>query len=270
MTTSPQTRRPSPPPTGSKSASRRPRGKRAQAERLETARSYHGDTGDGGMMILDTEGTVIADIQPPIAHGIRELIARVYASDKGELPKSIGVTSALSGEGVSFVANALGAVLAHDLERPVCIVDLNWWSPSADRLQSDLGLADALRGATDLKRALTETSDGNLFLLDGGFTTVSERPVLASNADLGDVIVKLREDFEHVVLDLPAVLPVSETRVLAAHADAYVMVVRHGATADVQTRSALDDLSHVRNLGVVLNRSDSRLPARLLHLIAPW
>lgn len=262
-------RRPSPPPSASRHNQGGARGEPRQAERLDTARSYHGDSGDGGVMILDRGGTLIADVQPAIAHGMRNLIARVHVSDKGELPQTIAVTSALSGEGVTFVANALGAVLAHDLERPVCIVDLNWWTPS-DLSQSEHGLADVLRGAVELPRALTLTADDNLFLLGGGFTTISERPVLASNPDLAAVFKSLRADFEHIVIDLPAVLPVSESRVLAAYADACVMVVCHGATADVQTRTALDDLDHVRNLGVVLNRTSSKLPARLLHLIAPW
>ena len=107
-------------------------------------------------------------------------------------------------------------------------------------------------------------------MLPAGFATVSERPVLASSSDLDDVFAELRRQFKHLILDIPAVLPVSESRLLVSRADAFAMVVRHGVTADVQIRTALDDLAHVPSLGVVLNRASSKLPARLVHLISPW
>ena len=64
----------------------------------------------------------------------------------GEFPDRVGVISAVSGEGVTFVARSLALVLSHDAARRVCLVDLNWWSPSS------WGAEDALGGIADVVR----------------------------------------------------------------------------------------------------------------------
>ena len=50
-------------------------------------------------------------------------------------------------------------------------------------------------------------------------------------------------------------------------ADAYVLVVRQGATSESQVEAALDELQGGETLGVILNRFDSNIPKRLRRLV---
>ena len=49
---------------------------------------------------------------------------------KESLPARIAIASALRGEGVTYTTLALATTLAYDLEARICVVELNWWSPS--------------------------------------------------------------------------------------------------------------------------------------------
>src|SRR5262245_29700785 len=56
----------------------------------------------------------------------RLLLTSLQQRDEAGLPTRIGFTSALYGEGVTFVSRTVAAVLAHDYRQRVCFVDLNW------------------------------------------------------------------------------------------------------------------------------------------------
>ena len=74
------------------------------------------------------------------------------------------------------------------------------------------------------------------------------------------LLERLRESFDHVVIDAPPVLPVSDAAVLAHAADGALLVVRYGRTRREQLLSATRALEAVqaRVLGTVL----TAIPAR--------
>ena len=78
---------------------------------------------------------------------------------------------------------------------------------------------------------------------------------------------ELEARFDHVLLDLPPVLASSDAMNLSQLADAYVLVVRQGATAESQVEAALEELQGGESLGVILNRFDSHIPTRLRRLV---
>ena len=67
-----------------------------------------------------------------VAAALRYLLARRHSLGGHQFPGRIAITSALHGEGVTFVTRSLGSVLAYDTESPVVIVDLNWKMPKPD------------------------------------------------------------------------------------------------------------------------------------------
>src|ERR1700754_613368 len=100
---------------------------------------------DGELTLLSTMGEVVHVATPPVTESIRYMLARLRL-DGAELPKRLGVTSALRGEGVTYITRSLALVLASDASKNVCIVDLNWAAPSewvGD--QPQIGAADVLR-----------------------------------------------------------------------------------------------------------------------------
>ena len=54
---------------------------------------------------------------------------------------------------------------------------------------------------------------------------------------------------------------------LSQLADAYVLVVRQGVTAESQVEAALAELQGMEALGVILNRFESHIPKRLRRLV---
>ena len=70
-----------------------------------------------------------------------------------------------------------------------------------------------------------------------------------------------------MLLDLPPVLASADAINLAQLADAFVLVVRQGATASAQVEAALEELRGMESLGVVLNRFDSKIPRRIRRLV---
>lgn len=231
-----------------------------------------GGMGDGGLAVLDDADQLLQWAPADLVAALRHMVTRLETEQDGGLPARLALTSALAGEGVTFVARSLAAVVAHDLRRRVCLVDLGWWggSPGGDPATGRPGLAQVLTGAATLDEAVTATSDPNLSFLPPGAATVAERPVLAQGAELAAVLDRLDARFDHVVLDLPPVLRNPETLSLADRAGTCALVVRSGVTAETFVRSALDELRHVSVLGIVMNGATTSIPGRLERVLSPW
>lgn len=251
---------------------RRDRQRRGLASAVEHSRDHAGDTGDGGLAIIDASNEVLLLARPEVTSALRYLVARIQSSEKGAVPSRLAFTSALSGEGVTFVSRTVAAIVAHDLRQSVCIVDLNWWGQGEQSRSMSggrsVGVAEVLRGDVQIGDAVCATTTPNLHILPAGDAEVSERSALAKAPALTDLLVEMAGCFDHVILDIPAVLTTSESITLASYAEAFVLVIRQGVTAETQVQQALAELSHMVSLGVVLNRASSRIPAPVARMLA--
>lgn len=230
---------------------------------------------DGGLKIVDLDQRLRHYAPADVTRALRYALARLQTSEKGDVQPRIAVTSALSGEGVTFIARSLAAVLAHDLRRNVCLVDLNWWSTTSGlksgQKQPDRalrGVAQVIEGKLSVDEALVWMQGWKLSLLPAGPASPAERPVLAKADTLVTLLDELGQRFDHVILDVPPILGTGEALTLASLGEAFILVVRQGVTAEAQVQSALQELRHLTALGVVLNRASSRVPQRFVHLLA--
>lgn len=215
----------------------------------------------GHLVIRSRSGTVLHTAPQTVVSALRYTVAGLQLEDKNGVPGRLGVTAALSGEGVSYVARSLAAVLAHDGEQSVCLVDLNWWSAGGHAAP---GVADIVRGTADLRHLLMPTDNPRLMLLPAGAVAEEERAGLAKSTALQSFLDDLSMRFHHLVIDLPALLVASESITLAGYTDACTLVVRHGVTPVPAVQRALKHLGTVRLLGVVLNRASSAIPSAFL------
>lgn len=169
--------------------------------------------------------------------------------DLGSKASIVGVTSAVAGEGKTTVALNL-ALSAGRAGRRVLLIDCNLRNPTLTRLAV----------AADPKADVSDCS---------GIVTVSETLDVAAasaaltieGAELPDVqlLRTLLEDakaaYDLVVVDLPAILPLSELRSVAHLIDLSVLVTRWGSTTTAQLDRALkrlgDDDQNV--VGIVMN-----------------
>jgi Mrp family chromosome partitioning ATPase len=134
----------------------------------------------------------------------------------------------------------------------VLLVDANWLQPSLTsdaEVASEPGLADVLRGNTDLDQALIRTARPRLAFLAAGDLS-QDRPPLG---ELPSLIHRALSSFGAIVVDLPPALA-DESMVLpwAGSLQQLFIVVRSGVTPLALVRRAVDGVAPVRPQ-VVLN-----------------
>jgi succinoglycan biosynthesis transport protein ExoP len=101
----------------------------------------------------------------------------------------------------------------------------------------------------------------NLFILPAGSPPPNPAELLAS-ANMKDVLHELRDQFDHIVIDTPPTLSVTDAVVLSPRVDAIILVIRSGQTTKQALRRARDILMQVnaRVTGVLLNAVDLTSP----------
>jgi len=101
----------------------------------------------------------------------------------------------------------------------------------------------------------------NLFVLPAGTPPPNPAELLAS-ANMANLITELREQFDHIIIDTPPTLSVTDAVVLATRADSVVLVIRSGQTTKGALRRSRDILMQVnaKVTGVLLNAVDLTSP----------
>lgn len=175
--------------------------------------------------------------------------------------RSLGFTSAIGGEGKTFIASATAAALASRANRPVALVDCNWDHPSLHTLYN---LPDS--------PGLAEWSRGECELSDIRHQVAPQLTVIPAGMALGDTINITRklsahsidsllvETSEVLIADLPAVLISSYGAQLAQELDAITLVIRARTTWDSFVAEAHHELENAQLEGVILNATQSRIP----------
>ena len=147
----------------------------------------------------------------------------------GHPVKSVLVTSSLPGEGKSATSVNLAVAAALSGQR-VVLVDCDLRQPTLHRffeLPIGRGFTDAVKGKTTLAKAVQSTRIGGLSLLTGGRATRKPLELLRSQR-AHQVLSQLMRDYDLVVIDSPPALLIADATVLAAMADATLMVVSCG------------------------------------------
>jgi Mrp family chromosome partitioning ATPase len=242
--------------------------RRFRSRRPEISLDELGGRADGGLAILDSEGNRVHMTPPRVAAAMRYFVARVQLHDATGMPDRLAFTSAVLGEGVTYVLRSLAAVLSYDTQETIAVVDLNWRRPPAEGAEPlPPGLAGVVEDGRRIDDVIVPTSNPRLALVPAGAVPLARRPALSGSAELRDVVEQIAERYDHMLLDLPPVLMSSDTLQLSQLADAFVLVVRQGVTPEAQVESALEELRGADCLGVVLNRFDTKIPRRLRRLV---
>ena len=176
------------------------------------------------------------------------------------VPKSLLVTSALPGEGKTTTTVNLGATLA-SLGSRVVIVDCDMRRPACHRstgVENKPGFVQCLTGHVKLAQAILPVPGVvNLWVIPCGPIPPNPAEVLSSPV-AGDLLRRLRSEFDYVLVDSPPLLSVADSRILSTLTDAVVLVVRGYETPYHVVRRARALLygAGARILGVALNDVD--------------
>jgi len=195
--------------------------------------------------------------QSQMAESYRALRTSLLLTSLGAPPKTILVTSALPREGKTTTSVNTAIVLAQKGTR-VLLIDGDLRRPSIHKalgLGPRVGLSNILTGGATLQQAVVRSPMlPNLFILPAGTPPPNPAELMASS-QLFELIAELREQYDHVVVDTPPTLSVTDAVVLSTRADAVVLVIRSSQTTKPALRRARDILAQVnaRVAGVLLN-----------------
>jgi polysaccharide biosynthesis transport protein len=202
--------------------------------------------------------------QSQMAESYRALRTSLLLSNLGTPPKVVMVTSARPQEGKTTTSINTAVVLAQKGVR-VLLIDADLRRPSIHKtlgLGPRTGLSNVLTGSTSLEQAILRSAVlSNLFILPAGTPPPNPAELLAS-ANMRDLLLDLRDKYDHVVIDTPPTLSVTDAVVLSPRVDAIVLVIRSGQTTKQALRRSRDILMQVnaRVTGVLLNAVDLTSP----------
>jgi exopolysaccharide/PEP-CTERM locus tyrosine autokinase len=181
----------------------------------------------------------------------------------GEPPRSIMVTSAVPGEGKSFVTANLAISIAQNIEEHVLIVDCDLRSPCIHKqfgFGSVTGLSEYLSNDALLDSLFLRTKVDKLSILPGGKSPKNPSELLSSQ-QMSKLLeeVKNRYGNRYVIIDSPPPRLTAETNVIARQVDGIILVVKHRHTRREVVEDLVKMVGKDKILGVVLNRSDLRI-----------
>lgn len=197
----------------------------------------------------------------------RPLLKRLACSnDNGETARNvIAVTSAMSGEGKTFSAINLAMSLAREKDRTVLLIDADVVRHTAGMLfgvsSDELGLLDLLdNDAIKPSDVIMKTNVQRLNFLPAG-RKHSHASELLSSDSMSRLIADLssRYDERIIVLDCPPIMQTNEAAILVDHAGQIVFVVAEEQTSQGLVIQALQLIGNEKKVGILLNKSTTRL-----------
>jgi polysaccharide biosynthesis transport protein len=231
------------------------------------SRSSHNGTGPKRLLPSSTEAIEMVTQSRPqsqMAESYRALRTSLLLSSLGAPPRVIMVTSARPQEGKTTTSINSAIVLAQKGTR-VLLVDGDLRRPSIHKtlgMGPRSGLSNVLTGSATLAQVIAPSPNlPNLFVLAAGTPPPNPAELLAS-ANMKEVLDELREQYDHIVIDTPPTLSVTDAVVLSPRMDAIILVIRSGQTTKQALRRARDILLQVNAhvTGVLLNAVDLRSP----------
>jgi protein-tyrosine kinase len=170
------------------------------------------------------------------------------------------VTSALPGEGKTFMSVNLALSIATEVDSRVLLVDGDVAHPSIPSLLGTPhapGLLDLLtREDLDVADALIRTNAERLTILPAGSRHRRSTELLASE-QMASLLRELGSRYPDriILFDSPPILATTEARVLASHMGQIVMVVAADSTSQHAVQSALETIENCEVVLMALNKA---------------
>lgn len=197
--------------------------------------------------------------QSQSAEAYRTLRTSILLSSWGAPPKVLMVTSPLAQEGKTTTSVNTAIVLAQRGAR-VLLVDADLRRPSVHKafgLVQTPGLSEFLTGNIGECPITPWSQFPNLHILPSGGSPPHPAELLGS-ALMNSTLAEWRKQFDHIVIDTPPALSVTDAVLLSVQADSVMLVIRSGQTTKQALRRARQLLSYVnaKVMGVVVNAMD--------------
>jgi len=214
---------------------------------------------------IDSRIITYFDPKALISEQYKILRTNVLSAHKGKSLKVLGVTSSIHQEGKTVTSLNLAITLAQSTKKPkVLLIDADL---RRGRLAKYLGvshpegLSEVLTGQMKIDEVLFNIDIENLTFMTSG--SVPQNPVELLDSDsMADLINDLKKQFDHIIIDTPPIIPVTDAGIIGSQTDGVLMVIQAGRTQRGIVRRAMELLhqSHARILGHVLTNVEYHLP----------
>ncbi|MCM1109881.1 MAG: AAA family ATPase [Clostridium sp.] len=174
--------------------------------------------------------------------------------------KRILITSAVEGEGTSFVSINLASSLAM-LGKRTILVEMNLRSPSlAETLdvRRQPGLTDLIHGTATLSEVTIKIeSESSLWMIPAGSADSHPSETLSS-ATLDTIMTELASGYDYIVIDSAPLLNSSDTLSLGRMSDITLFVTRanYSALADLSVAEQMEEENRFPNIMIVVNDTE--------------
>ena len=206
-----------------------------------------------------SDDLTVFDNRSSAAEAYRVVRTSMLLSAPGAPPKTILVTSGQAGEGkTTTVVNT--AISLAQLGSTVLIVDCDLRRPATHKIfgiETVDGLSTYLSQSIELDGLIQKLQIPNLSLLPCG--PIPPNPAeLISSARMKALLQILAERYDHVLIDSPPLINVTDPVILSSMVDGVIMVVHGGKSPRTIVQRARQELLGVgaKIFGVVLNNVD--------------
>ena len=169
----------------------------------------------------------INDTRSVFAESINTIRTGLQFSNIDNPPKTILVSSATGAEGKSTLAMNLAAAYSQIGKTLLLEVDLRKPSVAKNlKLENRTGLTDLMAGTVNFGECIVNPNDDKQFnVMQCG--TIPHNPIeLLSSDKFTSALQSLRKHFDHIILDGPPTLPVSDACVIANKVDGVIVAVK--------------------------------------------
>jgi succinoglycan biosynthesis transport protein ExoP len=199
----------------------------------------------------------------PAAEAFRTLRTSIAMRDEDKNIKGFTlITSAVPEEGKT-ITSVNTALCFAQLGEKTLLIDTDMRRPSLHHIllngKEGPGLSDLLEKSVSLEDSIHPTRFPNLSIMPAGKRT-SKPSELLTNSDIRSIFKRLRDQYNHIILDSAPVNAVSDSLIIAHHADRVCLVIR----AEKTPRKVIDralQLIHqtgAKICGTILNRLQHR------------
>ncbi len=196
------------------------------------------------------------------SEAFRAVRTSILLSSADNPPRTVLITSSRKGEGKTTLSSNLALTIAGTVKSAI-VIDCDLRRSALHKMfdidRNAPGLVDYLTGQCKLEDAIHKTVSEKLFIIPAGVKPPNPAEILGSHK-MVELLVKLREKYEFILLDSPPILPVTDSVILSKIVDGVVLVVRGQKTEQGIAKEARNRIYQVggKVLGVILNGVDTK------------
>ena len=212
---------------------------------------------------LEDYNYLVAKEEPlsQVTEELQKVIINLEYANVDKKYQVIQFTSTMAGEGKTTLIGNLGYLLK-ERRKKVIILDLDLRRPKINRVfnvPNDKGLTNYLLDQIDEKQLIRKSEEFNIDYIICGEKTSAISNILSSDK-LENLINKLRENYDYILIDSPPVLAVSDALMIAKLSDGIIYTIAYNKASKKAVKEGIKNLTKTETpiIGTVLTQVNKK------------